>query len=129
MLTVRKLRYFDFASAAAASLVLVAATGDNFADQVSSTSEFIHTAQVTNGGVIGGGANGGNGVVNNGGVSTRFNGTFSASNADAGGSGSGRLITTFNHTTGIAPFNTIERLFIDPPFAVSPLKLRSLQQQ
>ena len=68
MLTVRKLRYFDFASAAAASLVLVAATGDNFADQVSSTSEFIHTAQVTNGGVIGGGTNGGNGVVNNGGV-------------------------------------------------------------
>jgi len=68
MLTVRKLRYFDFASAAVASLVLVAATGDNFADQVSSTSEFIHTAQVTNGGVIGGGTNGGNGVVNNGGV-------------------------------------------------------------
>jgi len=68
MLTVRKLRYFDFASAAVASLVLVAATGDNFADQVSSTSEFIHTAQVTNGGVIGGGANGGNGGVNNGGV-------------------------------------------------------------
>jgi hypothetical protein len=68
MLTVRKLRYFDFASAAAASLVLVATTGDNFADQVSSTSEFIHTAQVTNGGVFGGGANGGNGGVNNGGV-------------------------------------------------------------
>ena len=67
MLTVRKLRYFDFASAAAASLVLVAATGDNFADQVSSTSEFIHTAQVTNGGVIGGGTNGGNGGVNNNG--------------------------------------------------------------
>jgi hypothetical protein len=53
MLTVRKLRYFT--SAAAASLVLVAATGDNFADQVSSTSQFVHTAQVTNGGVIGGG--------------------------------------------------------------------------
>jgi hypothetical protein len=66
MLTVRKLRYFT--SAAAASLVLVAATGDNFADQVSSTSEFVHTAQVTNGGVIGGGTNGGNGGVNNGGV-------------------------------------------------------------
>jgi hypothetical protein len=53
MLTVRKLRYFT--SAAAASLVVVAATGDNFADQVSSTSEFVHTAQVTNGGVSGGG--------------------------------------------------------------------------
>jgi hypothetical protein len=68
MLTVRKLRYFT--SAAAASLVLVAATGDNFADQVSSTSKFVHTAQVTNGGVIGGGTNsGGNGgVTNNGGV-------------------------------------------------------------
>jgi len=51
MLTVRKLRYFDFASAAVASLV-----------------QFIHTAQVTNGGVIGGGASGGNGGVNNGGV-------------------------------------------------------------
>ena len=63
MLTVRKLRYFT--SAAAASLVLVAATGDNFADQVSSTSKFVHTAQVSNGGVIGGG-NGG--VTNNGGV-------------------------------------------------------------
>jgi len=80
MLTVRKLRYFDFASAAAASLVLVAATGDNFADQVSSTSEFIHTAQVTNGGVIGGGTNGGNGVVNNGGVN---NGTRSANSPGA----------------------------------------------
>jgi hypothetical protein len=67
MLTVRKLRYFT--SAAAASLVLVAATGDNFADQVSSTSKFVHTAQVTNGGVIGGGTSGGNGgVTNNGGV-------------------------------------------------------------
>jgi hypothetical protein len=67
MLTVRKLRYFT--SAAAASLVLVAATGDNFADQVSSTSKFVHTAQVSNGGVIGGGNGGGNGgVTNNGGV-------------------------------------------------------------
>jgi hypothetical protein len=68
-------------------------------------------------------------VVNNGGVSSRFNGTFTANNADSGGLGSGRLITTFNHTTGIAPFNTLEHMFIDPPFAPSPLKLRSLQQQ
>ncbi len=68
-------------------------------------------------------------VVNNGGVSTRFTGTFAASNADSGGAGSGRVITTFNHTTGIAPFNTLERMFIDPPFAPSPLKLRRLQQQ
>jgi len=87
MLTVRKLRYFDFASAAAASLVLVAATGDNFADQVSSTSEFIHTAQVTNGGVIGGGANGGNGGVNNGGV---FGG---GANGGNGGVNNGGVIT------------------------------------
>ena len=64
MLTVRKLRYFT--SAAAASLVLVAATGDNFSGQVSSTSKFVRTAQVTNGGVIGGGGNGG--VNNSGGV-------------------------------------------------------------
>jgi uncharacterized membrane protein len=66
MLTVRKLRYLT--SAAAASLVLVAAAGDKFGDQLLSTTEFVHTAQVNNGGVIGGGSSGGNGGVNNGGV-------------------------------------------------------------
>jgi len=63
-------------------------------------------------------------VVNSGGVSSRFTGTFTANNADSGSLGSGRLITTFNHTTGISPFDVIERLFVDPPFAPSPLKVR-----
>ncbi len=63
-------------------------------------------------------------VVNNGGVSSRFTGTFSPNNADSGGLGSGRLITTFNHTTGITASDAIERLFIDPPFVPSPLKMR-----
>jgi hypothetical protein len=104
MLTVRKLRYFT--SAAAASLVLVAATGDNFADQVSSTSEFVHTAQVTNGGVIGGnggvtnnggviggGTNGGNGgVTNNGGV---INGSVSGGGGTTNSPGALRSGSTY----------------------------------
>jgi|SRR6266850_40404 len=63
-------------------------------------------------------------VVNNGGAISRFTGSFTANQADAGGRGSGRLITTFNHTTGISPFNTTERLAFEPLLAPSPLKQR-----
>src|SRR5256885_14923364 len=63
-------------------------------------------------------------VVNNGGVISRFTGSFTANQADAGGRGAGRVITTFNHTTGISPLNTMERMTIGPALVPSPLKQR-----
>jgi len=68
-------------------------------------------------------------VVNNGGQRTQFTGTFSASDADNGSRGSGRTITTFNHTTGISPSQLVQPFYLDPPFAPSPLKLRMSQRQ
>jgi hypothetical protein len=67
-------------------------------------------------------------VVNNGGATSRFTGTFSPSNADSGGQGAGREITRFNHTTGIAPFSIVNPVYVDPPFLPSVLKRLSQQQ-
>lgn len=68
-------------------------------------------------------------VVNNGGQRSQFTGTFTANNADNGGAGSGREITRFNHTTGISPSTIFSPLYLDPPFAANPLKLRMSQQR
>jgi hypothetical protein len=67
-------------------------------------------------------------VVNNGGQRSQFTGTFAARDADSGGAGSGREITRFTHTTGISPSAILRPLFVDPPFAPHPLKMRGLQQ-
>ncbi|HJZ78394.1 MAG TPA: hypothetical protein VKE51_41990 [Vicinamibacterales bacterium] len=60
-------------------------------------------------------------VVNNGGSISRFTGTFSANQADQGTAGSGRPITTFNHTTGVS---TVSIPLVAPLFSPSPLKLQ-----
>jgi hypothetical protein len=68
--------------------------------------------------------------INNGGQSiSPPSGTFTVNDADSGGRGSGRTITTFNHTTGISPSQLIQPFYLDPPFAPSPLKLRMSQRQ
>ncbi|HMF94091.1 MAG TPA: hypothetical protein VKE96_07355 [Vicinamibacterales bacterium] len=61
-------------------------------------------------------------VVNNGGSISRFSGTFSANQADQGTAGAGRLITTFNHTTGVSTVSVPN--FVAPMFSASPLKLQ-----
>jgi hypothetical protein len=63
-------------------------------------------------------------VVSNGGTISRFTGTFTASQADQGGAGSGRLITTFNHTTGITASSVRDDSGVAPMFPTSAMKLR-----
>jgi hypothetical protein len=63
-------------------------------------------------------------VVNNGGQRTQFTGTFARGDADSGGRGAGKAITTFNHTTGISPSSVFRPIYVDPPFAPSRLKMR-----
>ena len=72
-------------------------------------------------------------VVNNGGQISRFTGSFSANQADAGGRGSGREITRFNHTTGISPFSMVpvyvEQLSLPNPFKMMMSRDRDQNQR
>jgi hypothetical protein len=68
-------------------------------------------------------------VVNNGGSSTVFTGTFAPADADRGAAGAGRLITTFTRAAGITTSAIPERLNLTPLFVPSQLKLRFSQPQ
>jgi hypothetical protein len=66
-------------------------------------------------------------TVVNGGQRSTFTGSFTANQADAGGRGSGREITRFNHTTGISPFS-MSPVPVEQLSFPSPLKLLMSRQ-
>jgi len=68
-------------------------------------------------------------TVVNGGQRTTFNGSFAANQADAGGSGSGREITRFGHTTGIVPFTVTPVEVLSFPNPIKMLMSRDRAHQ
>ena len=61
-------------------------------------------------------------TVVNGGQRSNFTGSFTANQADAGGRGSGREITRFGHTTGIAPFS-MTPVYVEQLSFPNPIKM------
>jgi len=67
-------------------------------------------------------------IVNGGARLAPITGSFTANQADAGGRGAGRTITTFGHTTGLAPFN-VTPVYVEQLSFPNPLKMMLSRDQ